>query len=159
MEPDVATAESAPKGKAQFRHWQSLSDGFLVSLVIVGPSFLFEELWRGKPMIDQGGFYWLIPGTIMALGFLVGGSIAGRHRQYAKGAFNQGLLVAGLTVVLIFIADALRRLVLSQAFTPDILGLWLALAAGALLVGGVGGAAGRRRTHRLNKRSQMNRFF
>jgi hypothetical protein len=146
---------SAPTG---FRHWQSLSDGFLVSLVVVGPSFLFEELWRGRPMIDQPGALWLLPAALMALGFFYGGRVAGRNRRARSGAFTQGLLVAGLILVLIFIADLIRRLVLSQSLSIGILLIWLTCAAGALLVGGLGGVQGRRGTRLAKKRHQMQRF-
>jgi hypothetical protein len=150
---------SRPGGKSPFRHWQSLGDGIVVSLVVVGPTFLVEELWRGRPLIDQGGLWWVIPAAIMAIGFFAGGTIAGRHRKSPKGAFRQGLLVASLTIVLVFIADMIRRLVLSEGMELTILGYWVAAAAAALLVGGLGGANGRRRTLRAKQRRQMDRFL
>ena len=159
MEHDVDAAGTAPKVKTEFRHWQSLSDGFLVSLIITGPTFLFAELWRGKPMIDQGGFLWLVPGLILAIGFFVGSTIAGRHRQNPRGAFNQGLLVAALTFVLLFIADLVRRFVLGQGMELTVLGYWAAAAVATLLVGGLGGVYGRHRTIKGLKRRQNNRFF
>jgi hypothetical protein len=143
---------------AGYRHWQSLGDGFLVSLVVVGPSFLFEELWRGRPMIDQPGALWLIPALLMGVGFYAGGRVAGRNRRARTGAFNQGLLVSGLILVLIFIADMIRRLVLSQSLTKEILFIWLACSAGALLAGGFGGLHGRRGARLAQKRHQMQRF-
>jgi hypothetical protein len=149
------TPDTGPK----FRHWRSLSDGLMVTLIVVGPSFLFEELWRGRPLIDQNGYLWLVPGAIMAIGFYIGGLIAGRHRRSASGAFNQGLLVSGLTLALIFLADMIRRVVLSQDLTIEIFGLWLAAAAGGLLVGGLGGLSGRRRRRQMRQQSQMTRFF
>jgi hypothetical protein len=148
-----------PATKTEFRHWQSLSDGFLVSLVVVGPTFLFEELWRGEPLIDQGGALWIIPGIIMAAGFLAGGVIAGRHRQSSRGAFNQGLVVSGLTLALIFIADMIRRLVLDSRITIGVMEIWLLSAAAALLVGAFGGLLGRRRTLMARKRRAMDRFM
>ncbi len=144
--------------KPQFRHWRSLSDGFTVSLVVVGPSFLFEELWRGRPLIDQPGSLWLVPGAIMAIGFFMGGAIGGRHRKQAAGAFTQGLLVAALTLVLIFMADIIRRIVLHQALTIEIIGLWFAAAAGGLLVSGLGALAARRRRRRARYRAQVDRI-
>jgi hypothetical protein len=143
----------------EFKHWQSLSDGFLLSIVIVGPTFLFAELWRGKPLIDRGPSLWLLPAFIMALGFFVGGIIAGRHRRTPKGAMNQGFLVAALVIALIFLADMIRRLVLQQSISWGVIGYWAGATAAALLVGGLGGLIGRTRTKRAVKQSQMNRFF
>jgi hypothetical protein len=155
----VSTTKTSSEAKPVYRHWRSLSDGFLVSLVVVGPTFLVEELWRGKPLIDQGGIWWVIPGAIMAVGFFVGGVIAGRHRQHRKGAFNQGVLVAALTLSLLLVADVIRRLVLVNGLNLGVLKLWLASIAAALLVGGLGGLTGRRRTLMARKRNAMNRFI
>lgn len=145
-------------GKATFRHWRSLSDGFMISLLIVGPSFLFEELWRGKPLIDQPGNFWIVPGVIMAIGFFVGGGVGGRHRRQAGGAFTQGMLIAALTLALIFMADMIRRGILHAPFTITIIGVWIACAAGALLVSGVGGVAARHRRRKQRYRAQVERI-
>jgi hypothetical protein len=141
-----------------FRHWKSLGDGFLLSLLIVGPTFLFEELWRGKPMIDQGGGWWLVPTGIMAIGFFVGGRVAGRNRRARKSAFNQGMVTAALTLVLIFVADIIRRTVLEKGFPPGVMRLWVVSALLALLVGGLGAINGRRGNIRARHRHQMERF-
>jgi threonine/homoserine efflux transporter RhtA len=159
MEPNVNAVETVPSDKPEFRHWQSLSDGFLLSLVIVGPTFLLEEMWGGKPLIDRGGVVWVAPAAVMALGFFIGGRIAGRHRRTAKGAFNQGVLVATLTIPLIFIADMVRRIVLHQNLPPEVLGFWVGALVCATLVGGLGGLSGRRRTVKAQKRRQMSRFL
>ncbi|HEX3794005.1 MAG TPA: hypothetical protein VHV57_05865 [Acidimicrobiales bacterium] len=151
--------ETVSTGKAEFRHWRSLSDGFLVSLIVVGPTFLVEEMWGGKPLIDRSGAVWVIPAAIMALGFFAGGRVAGRHRRNAKGAFNQGVLVAALTMPLIFIADLVRRAVLSQSITVEVLAIWVGALAAATLVGGLGGISGRRRVRLARKRNQMDRFL
>jgi hypothetical protein len=141
-----------------FRHWQSLSDGFLLSIAVVGPTFLFEELWRGKPMIDQSGNLWLLPAIMMAIGFFAGGRVAGRNRSTLAGSFLQGIMVAALTVGVVFIVDMVRRLTLSQGLSPGVLALWLGCAAGALLAGGLGGINGRRGTRLAQRRYQMERF-
>lgn len=155
MDQRLETPTPAPRG---FRHWQSLSDGFLLSLVVVGPAFLFEELWRGKPMIDQGGMLWLIPALIMTAGFFAGGRVAGRNRSTQSGAFTQGLLVAGLTLGMIFVADMIRRLILTQALSWTVIALWVSSALGALLVAGLGGINGRRGLRLARQRYQMERF-
>ena len=151
-----AASARASEGTS-FRHWHSLSDGFLVSLVIVGPSFLFEELWRGRPLIDQPGNLWIVFGAIMAIGFFAGGGVGGRHRRHAGGAFNQGLLIAALTLILIFVADVIRRLILHAPLTWEIMGLWCAAAAGGLLVSGLGALSARRRRRKLRRRAQVER--
>jgi len=154
----VSNGEGAPVAATGFRHWQSLSDGFLLCLVIVGPTFLVEELWRGRPVIDQPGAWWLLPAGIMAFGFFAGGRVGGRNRRARKGAFNQGLAIAGLTLVLIFVADIVRRAVLSQGFPTRVLGLWAMSGLAALVVGGLGGVHGRRSTLKARKRRQLGRF-
>ena len=155
---DTETSPTRVPEKAQYRHWRSLSDGFTVSLVIVGPAFLFEELWRGRPLIDQPGKLWIVPGIVMAIGFFTGGGIAGRHRRNAGGAFNQGLLVAGLTLALIFMADIIRRVILHAPLDLKIIGVWCACAAGGLLVSGLGALSARRRHRQRRYRAQVDRI-
>lgn len=156
MARQMTPRSSAPQG---YRHWQSLSDGFLVSIVVVGPTFLFEELYGGKPMIDHGGVVWLWPALIMTAGFFLGGRIAGRNRSTRAGAFRQGLLVAALTLPIIFLADLLRRAALSQhIMTGEVFYLWIGCGLLALLVGGLGAVNGRRGLAMARKRSQMQRF-
>jgi hypothetical protein len=159
MESNVNTVPGAPPERPEYRHWQSLSDGFLVSLVVVGPTFLLEEMWGGKPLIDRAGLVWVIPAAIMAMGFFAGGRIAGRHRQTVKGALNQGILVAALTLPLIFVADMIRRTVLNQIIPLNVLELWAGALVCSILVSGLGGISGRRRTVMARKRNQMDRFL
>jgi hypothetical protein len=155
MHPELASDRPT---RTPFRHWQSLSDGFLVSIVIVGPTFLFEELWRGRPMIDQGGATWLIPAVILGLGFFVGGRVAGRNRSSHGGAFTQGLIVAAVTLALIFLADMVRRMILSEGLSWQVMAIWAACSFGALMAGGLGGLHGRRGTRLAQRRHQMERF-
>src|SRR5581483_912916 len=123
------------------------------------PSFLFEELWRGQPMIDQGGAWWLVPALIMTAGFFVGGRVAGRIRSTRVGAFNQGLLVASMTMGLIFVADLIRRTIVGkEVLKLDVFLIWIACLFGALVVGGFGGVNGRRGAIKARKRFQMERF-
>jgi hypothetical protein len=97
MELDVENKETSNVSrKSEYRHWRALSDGFGVTLLIVGPTSLFAELWRGAPIIDQGYFLWLLPAAIMTIGFYMGGGIAGRFRRTQRGAMTQGLLVASV---------------------------------------------------------------
>jgi hypothetical protein len=135
---------------------RSLSDGFLACLVIVGPTFLLEELWNGAPLIDRGNLDWVLPATVMAIGFFAGGTIAGRHHHTDLEAFNQGVVVASLTIALIFITDVIRRLVIGQGFISLILLYWVGALVTASLVAGIGGLSGRRRSIRTEKSGSAN---
>jgi hypothetical protein len=119
--------------------------GLLVGLVITCPTFLIEEYWHGRPLIDQGGIWWTVPAVVMTLGFLVGGVIVGRQCRRWGSALAGGLLVSAVTVLLLFIADLFRRHLLAQVLTPGVERLWLLSAAGAVLVGAAGGLIGRSR--------------
>ncbi len=141
-----------------FRHWRSLSDGFLACLVVVGPTFLFAELWRGRPLVDRGFTLWFPPAVVMALGFFFGGRVAGRHRRAPRGAIAQGLVVASLVLALIFIADVIRRLVLGQTLDSEVIALWAGAGAAALVVAAIGGLFGRWRTLQAIKRRELRRF-
>jgi hypothetical protein len=151
MTPDVDSIDSSSNHESQSLHRRSLGDGLLVTLVIVGPAFLFGELWHGKPIIDQRGYLWVLPASVMTLGYYIGGSIAGHHSQKAERGFLQGLVVALLTTGLIFLVDMIRRLVQGQAITISVIGLWAAAAAIAILVAGIGGG---QRWRRVRKRNQ-----
>ncbi len=155
MEHNLESWAAPPE---RYRHWQSLSDGFLVSFVVVGPVFLFEELWHGRPMIDQPGWGWVIPAVIMGIGFFAGGRVAGRNRSRRRWAFFQGLVVAAVTLIIIFLADMIRRLILTQGVTWEVMAIWLACSFGALMVAGLGGVNGRRGTRLSQRRQQMERF-
>ena len=155
MHPELAPERHAQPG---FRHWQSLSDGFLICTAVVGPTFLFEELWRGRPIIDQGGAWWVIPALIMGVGFFAGGRVAGRNRRSYGGAFTLGVIVASVTLVLIFLADMVRRAILTQGLTWNVMAIWLACSFGALVAGGLGGMSGRRAARVAKRRRQMERF-
>jgi hypothetical protein len=136
---EPSAAEPSPVGRA----WASGS-AYLVGLAISCPTFLVEEYWHGKPLIDQGGIWWTIPAVVMTVGFFAGGAIAGRAARRREGALLLGLAVSAATVLSLFIADLFRRHLLGQVLTPGVEKLWLASAAGAIVVGAVGGLAGYR---------------
>ena len=146
VEQNGASAEV--RQTSQYWHWQSLGLGLFVALAIVGPTFLVEQTWHGAPLIDRGGLLWLIPGLVMAIGFYVGGMIAGHRRNGLKGALVHGLLVAGLTIALAFVGDLARRYALGEGLPVRVLESWIAAVAASLLVGGLGGVNGRHRTLR-----------
>jgi hypothetical protein len=139
----------------RLRRWESVGLGVFVSLAIVGPTFLSEETWRGAPLIDRGGLLWLVPSFVMAIGFFLGGTIAGYRRQGLKLALLQGLLVAAVTIGLAFVGDLGRRYLLGEGLQLRVLEYWVAAVAVALLVGGLGAAAGRYRAIRAWKRRHV----
>jgi hypothetical protein len=61
MQGDAAMREQTQTARIGFRPWELLTCGLLVSLLIVGPTFLSEETWHGAPLIDRGGISWLVP--------------------------------------------------------------------------------------------------
>jgi ABC-type multidrug transport system permease subunit len=131
----------------------SLSNGLLIAIAIVGPTFLFAELWRGKPIIDQSGHWWLIPAFIMAAGFLIGASVAGQAEKSASAAIKQGASLASVTLVLTFLVDLVRRATLGQWISWAVIRLWVAAAAAALVVGGIGGLMGQWRVKNRQRTS------
>lgn len=89
---------------------------------------------------------------IAAVGLLVGGGIAGRHRRMPKGAATQGVVVGLLTASVIVIADIIRHAALGKGFSAHTVGLWLGVEVGALLIATLGGLMGRFRYLRSRKK-------
>jgi hypothetical protein len=140
---------------AQRLHYRALSDAFLFTLVISGPVLLWEELWRGVPMIDQPGDLWLVPAVITVAAFFIGGAIAGRHRRRRTGALIQGVALAVPVSLLLIIADIGRRLDLHRPFTLPVAGLWLYALVGTVVISSLGSLYGRRRY--LKKRARRKK--
>jgi hypothetical protein len=145
---------SAP-GAAQLLHYRALSDAFLFTLVISVPALLWEELWRGQPMIDQPGHLWLVPAVITIAAFFIGGYIAGRHRRRRTGALLQAVALAVPVSLLLIIADIGRRLDLHRGFTLPVAGLWLYALVGTVVISSLGALYGRRRY--LKKRARKKK--
>jgi hypothetical protein len=126
-------------GRPPRLHWRSLSDGVLVSFLIAGTT-----LFAGFVLHDQHERVWVVMLPIAAVGFLLGGAIAGRHRRTSRGAVSQGVACGLLTTTVIVMADAIRRAVLGHPVsyrTPD---LWLGIEVGSVIVAVVGALIGRR---------------
>jgi hypothetical protein len=136
--------------------WQPFVLGLVVSLAIVGPTFLSEETWHGAPLIDRGGLLWLVPSVIMALGLFVGGTIAGYRRQGLNVALLQGLLIGALTIGLAFAGDLGRRHLLGQGLQFAVVEYWIGAVAAGIVVGALGGATGRYGARRLWKRRGLD---
>ena len=68
------------------------------------PALAVEETWHGQPMIDQVGQWWMIPGAVTLLAFLLGGIIAvgsSAHRTW-MGAIAGVVAAAVLTIADVF---------------------------------------------------------
>jgi hypothetical protein len=126
----------------QRRHEWTVALGLLVGFFIACPTFLIEEFWHGKPLIDQRGMGWIIPAVIMVIGFLLGGAIVGHQSRGVFSAFVHGALMGAATLLFIFIVDLIRRDVLNQRWNFGVEKLWITSAVGAILVGGLGGIIG-----------------
>jgi len=152
---DGGVADNSPPGGRQALHYRALSDAYLFTLLISGPALLWEELWRGQPMIDQPGHLWVVPTIITVAAFFIGGTIAGRHRRRRTGALLQGVALALPVSLLLIIADVGRRLYLHRPFTLPVAGLWLYALLGTLVISAVGALYGRRRY--LKKRARRKK--
>ena len=104
---------------------------------------LWEEMWRGKPMIDQSGDLWVVPTLIVGFTYFVGGSIAGRHRRRPSGAVVQGVALAVPTSIVLIIADLGRRIVLTKGLSLTVVGLWFAAIATTIVIASLGALFGR----------------
>jgi hypothetical protein len=143
--------DEPPPGGRQAIHWRSLSDAILFTLIIAGPTMLWEEMWRGKPMIDQPGDLWVVPAIIVTATYFVGGAIAGRHRRLPQGAIVQGVALAIPTAVVLIVEDLARRLVLNKGLPLTVVGLWALSLVAATAIAVLGSLYGRwliRRRHR-----------
>jgi hypothetical protein len=136
-------SELRPPGRRQVIHYRSLSDAVLFTLIIAGPTMLWEEMWRAKPMIDQTGDLWIAPAVIVGVTYFLGGSIAGRHRRRPMGAVVQGLALAIPTSLVLIFADLGRRLVLKKGLPLSVLGLWLLAIIATVVIASVGALFGR----------------
>jgi hypothetical protein len=156
MDGEGGAKDQTKVSALRFGPWESLIVGLLVSLAIVGPTFLAEETWHGAPLIDRGGVLWIVPAVVMAIGFLVGGMIAGYQRATAQGALIRGFLVAALTIFLAFAGDMARRLSLQEGLHLRVAEYWVGAVAASLLVGGLGGVCGRRLAQKAWVRRQLH---
>jgi hypothetical protein len=145
-EQDLAPAAVSP-GPPALLHWRSLGDGLLVGFLIAGPTLYASFVLR-----DQRERVWMPILVIAAVGLLVGGAIAGRHRRTPRGALTQGVVVGFVTATVIVIADIIRHAALGRGISSHTVGLWLGVEVGAVLIAGLGGLIGRIRYLRSRKK-------
>jgi hypothetical protein len=142
VEEERALGAHAVRGR-HIGWWESLVIGLFVSLVIVGPTFLTEETWHGAPLIDRGGALWVIPAAIMAVGFFLGGAIAGYQKLRARHALVSGLAVSFVTIVLAFLGDLVRRHSIGEGLQHAVAEYWVGALFVSVFVGSLGGLSGR----------------
>jgi hypothetical protein len=150
----VRSEDFADRAWRQVRRRQLTGFGILVSMAIVGPTFWREETWHRVPLIDQGGFLWLIPSILMGIGFFLGGAIAGFRRRRAKDAFWQGLAASTATIGVIFAADLCRRHSAGESLPVLVVAYWIGALFAAGLVGGLGAVSGRASAVKWRRRSR-----
>ncbi|MDA8062845.1 MAG: hypothetical protein M0T80_10555 [Actinomycetota bacterium] len=144
------TGSRPPRGPATTtRARAGLLRGLLVTLVVAVPSMVVAEEWHGRPMIDQPGLWWLLPGAVAVAGFFAGGALAARPtssgerptssgRACATSAFA-GARVGALAAVLLVAADGARRALLDPTLPAGVVAYWVEAAAAAV-VASVSGA-------------------
>jgi hypothetical protein len=127
--------------------------GLVLTLAVAIPTLVAAEDWHGRPLIDQGGYGWLVPAVVVASAFFAGGAIAGRRGSSVARSLAEGLWVGVPAVLVLLAADAVRRLVMNPTLPNGVLAYWGEGAAASLffaLAGAVAGyrAPGRRRAGR-----------
>lgn len=127
--------------------------GILLTLVIAVPTLVAAEDWHGRPLIDQGGYGWLVPAFVTALAFAAGGAVAGRHAGRAPRALGHGLVVGAVAVLALLAADVVRRLIMNPTLPMGVVYYWLDGAAVALFLSLAGAASG----HRLFQAGRLGR--
>ena len=136
-------SDSRPPGRRRTIHWHSLRDAVLLTLLVAGPTMWWEEVWRGRPMIDQPGSLWLVPAAIVTVTYFVSGVIAGRHRRRPGGALIQGVFLALSTSSIFVIVDVIRRVMVGKNQSVAVADLWLAAMGATVVVAGLGALSGR----------------
>lgn len=153
----VGTTASRRRPASAARRWLA---GLAVTMVVAVPCMVVEEDWHGHAMIDLRTWLWIPFAVAVALAFVVGGAIATsgparRRRGPARFATAVGLgLGCGLVAIVTLVAcDLVRRfVVLREGLSFGVVELWIVAGAGAVVLGGIGGALGHALAHRRRPR-------
>jgi hypothetical protein len=143
---DLAIPAPAP-GARLLLHWRSLSDGLLISFIISAPTLFAALVLR-----DQRSKHWYGFLALAAIGFLIGGVIAGRHRRALRGAAMQGIALGFFIATIVLLANLVRDLSLSHHITSRSLELWVGIEVGAMMVAIIGSVVGRRIYRSIRKK-------
>jgi len=123
--------------------WSGPLAGAVTTLVVAIPAMVIAEDWHGRPMIDEGGAWWVLPAGVALLGFFAGGVVAARGRRSTARALAAGLVVGLVVTVVLVAADGLRRVMMNPTLSAGVVYLWLeaaAAATGVTLLGALCGA-------------------
>ena len=112
--------------------------GLAFTLVVAVPTLVVAEDWHGRPMIDQGGFGWLVPAVFVAVAFAIGGAIAGRRWRRLGSATGAGLVVGTLGGLILIAADGARRMLMNPTLPMGVVDYWLEGAAVSVVLAVVG---------------------
>jgi len=112
--------------------WSGPLAGAGTTLVVAIPAMVIAEDWNGRPMIDEGGAWWLIPAAFALLGFFAGGVVAARGRRNTARALAAGLVVGVAATVVLVAADGMRRVLVNPTLSAGVVYLWLEAAAAAI---------------------------
>jgi hypothetical protein len=139
--PRVRTTPGSVAGMR--RRWRGPLAGTATILVISVPVMVFAEDWRGVPLIDQAGAWWLLPAAASVAAFGAGGAVAARGRPSLGRALVGGLAAAVPAVAVLLAGDAARRAIYNPTLPAGVV-TYLAAAAVVALAAALLGAAGAR---------------
>lgn len=138
IEPEpLPLSAKTPSNGVRIR-WRSLSDGFIVSFLITGPTLLASLVLR-----DQREPAWKGLIVVAAVGLLIGGGVAGRYRRRRSGALLQGAALGFLTSTIVLVANLVRVLMLGKGLSTHSVALWLGIELESVALGAVGALLGR----------------
>ncbi len=129
---------------------QALVPSVALILVIAVPTMVVEEEWRGRPMIEQGNFLWLVPATLVVLAFFLGGRLAGKRTRSSSSALAAGTMVGIMATATLLLGGIVRRhWILHEVYWADVVRLWIGAAIAAVAIAIAGAYHGRRAASRL----------
>jgi hypothetical protein len=137
---------SAPGGSPRLR-WSSLSDGLIIGFLLSGTTVFAALILRA-----QHEHAWKDLLLVAAVGFVVSGAVAGRHRRSRKGAMTQGCAVGFLLATAAILAAALRYLALGTSVSSNTWKVWVGIEVAAVIVSTLGALLGRRMYLRSRRR-------
>lgn len=145
----------APPGEsraaARRRRWRGPLAGLLTILVVGVPVMAVAEDWRGHPMIDDAGAWWLVPAAVAVAAFFTGGAIAVRRPGAGAGAWSgpgravrrirsltTGMAVGLAAATVLVAADGVRRILFDPTLPAGVVDYWLEASAVAVVASALG---------------------
>ncbi len=111
----------------------------VTTLVLAIPTMIVAEDWRGRPLIDDKGAWWLLPGALAAAAFFIGGMVSARGRRTTSGSLAAALTMALPTVAVLLLADGARRALMKPPLPAGVVDLWIEASVVAVAIALVGG--------------------